>query len=75
MSPRTLTRRLESENDTFSALLDETRRQLAERYPVESKHTISEDAFLIGFQQQSSSTRAANRWFSMSPKEYRQTLT
>jgi AraC-like DNA-binding protein len=74
MSPRTLTRRLEARDITFSALLDETRRQLAERYLADSRHSISEVAFLLGFQQQSSFTRAANRWFSMSPKEYRQSL-
>lgn len=71
-SPRTLTRRLEAEKTTFSALLDEMRRQLAERYLADSRHSISEVAFLLGFQQQSSFTRAANRWFNASPKEYRQ---
>ena len=75
MSPRTLTRRLEAEQTTFSALLDETRQELARRYLADSRHSISEVAFLLGFQQQSSFTRAANRWFSMSPKEFRQSLS
>ena len=75
ISPRTLTRRLEAKDTTFSTLLDETRRKLAERYLADSKHSISEVAFLLGFQQQSSFTRASNRWFGASPKDYRQSLS
>ena len=70
-SPRTLTRRLEEQGTQLQKLLDETRRELAERYLSDPGYSISEIAFLLGFSQQSSLTRASNRWFGMSPKEYR----
>lgn len=57
-----------------SALRDDTRRQLAEHYLAESKHSIPEVAFLLGLRQHNSFTRVANRWFTMSPKECRKTL-
>ena len=71
MSPRTLTRRLESKGTQLQKLLDETRRGLAERYFSNPDNSLSEVAFLLGFAQQSSLTRASNRWFGMSPKVYR----
>lgn len=71
MSPRTLTRRLESQGTQLQKLVDETRRCLAQRYFSDPENSLSEVAFLLGFAQQSSLTRASNRWFGMSPKMYR----
>lgn len=71
MSPRTLTRRLESQGTQLQKLIDEIRRELAERYFADPANSISEVAFLLGFSQQSSLTRASNRWFGMPPKKYR----
>lgn len=70
-SPRTLTRRLEEQGTQLQKLLDETRSELAGRYLSDPGYSISEVAFLLGFSQQSSLTRASKRWFGMSPKEYR----
>ncbi len=74
MSARTLQRKLEGANTGFSRILDELRRELAEGYLADSANSISEVAFLLGFAQQSSFTRASNRWFGASPSEYRQHL-
>jgi AraC-like DNA-binding protein len=74
MSSRTLQRKLEGANTGFSRVLDDLRRELAERYLADPGNTVSEVAFLLGFSQQSSLTRASNRWFGMSPTEYRQRL-
>jgi len=71
MSPRTLTRRLESQGTQLQKLIDETRRGLAQRYFSDPENSLSDVAFLLGFAQQSSLTRASNRWFGMSPKMYR----
>ena len=71
MSPRTLTRRLEQKGAQLQKLIDETRRALAERYFADPENSLSEVAFLLGFAQQSSLTRASNRWFGMPPKKYR----
>jgi AraC-like DNA-binding protein len=71
MSPRTLTRRLASQGTQLQSLLDETRRDLAERYFADPGKSISDVAFLLGFSQQSSLARAFKRWFGVSPKAYR----
>lgn len=71
MSPRTLTRRLESKGAQLQKIIDETRRALAERYFADPENSLSEVAFLLGFAQQSSLTRASNRWFGMPPRRYR----
>ena len=71
MSPRTLTRRLEAKDTQLQRLIDETRRTLAERYFADPANSLSEVAFLLGFSQQSSLTRASNRWFGMPPVKYR----
>ena len=55
----------------LQSLLDETRRDLAERYFADPRKSISDVAFLLGFSQQSSLARASKRWFGMSPKAYR----
>ena len=71
MSPRTLTRRLESKGTQLQQVIDDTRRALAERYFADPDNSLSEVAFLLGFAQQSSLTRASNRWFGVAPKKYR----
>lgn len=75
MSPRTLTRRLEAKGSQLQTLIDDTRRSLAERYFADPENSLSEVAFLLGFSQQSSLTRASNRWFGVPPKKYRASQT
>ena len=75
MTPRTLTRRLESHGTSVKVLVDEARSELASRYLADGKTSITEVAFLLGFSQASSLSRASNRWFGMSPMEYRLTHT
>ena len=71
MSPRTLTRRLESSGTSVKVLLDEIRSELASRYLADGKASITEVAFLLGFSHPSSLSRASSRWFGVSPVEYR----
>lgn len=73
MSPRTLTRRLGAKGTQLQQIIDDTRRALAERYFADPDNSLSEVAFLLGFAQQSSLTRASNRWFGVPPKMYRAT--
>ena len=75
MSTRTLTRRLETQGTQLQKILDDTRRELAERYFSDPTHSLSEIAFLLGFSQQSSLTRASKRWFGLPPKSYRAART
>lgn len=71
ISSRTLQRRLHEENQTFHEILDEVRHNLAERYLANEKLSLSDVANLLGFSNQSSFTRAARRWFEVSPSKLR----
>jgi AraC-like DNA-binding protein len=74
MSERTLQRRLEEEATSFHQLLDDTRRELAEQYLGRLHLSIAQAAYLLGFTDQSSFSRACKRWFELSPGQYREEL-
>jgi AraC-like DNA-binding protein len=74
MSERTLQRRLESEATSFVELLDNTRRELAEQYLGRLHLSLAQAAYLLGFADQSSFSRACKRWFEIPPGQYRSQL-
>jgi len=53
---------------TFRKLLDDTRRQLAEQYLKDSTLSVSEIAYLLGFAEVSSFSRAFKRWTGHAPR-------
>lgn len=71
MSERTLHRRLTDDGLTFRAVVDATRREMAENLLQQSQYTLSEVGFLTGFSEQSSFQRAFKRWNGQTPKAYR----
>lgn len=71
MSGRTLQRRLAERGSSFQTLLDETRRRLAQRLLRETDYSLAEVAFMTGFAEQSSLTRAFKRWAGRTPRSYR----
>lgn len=71
MSSRTLQRRLAEQNVTFQELLEYTQRELATRLLRTTPHSIAEIAFLTGFTEQSTFSRAFRRWVQLTPKAYR----
>jgi AraC-like DNA-binding protein len=71
MSKRTLTRNLSSEGLTFSGLLESLRRVLAERYLADKDLSISEIAWLLGYQEVSAFTHAFKRWTGDTPRHVR----
>jgi AraC-like DNA-binding protein len=71
-SPRSLRRHLADEGTSFQALVERTRNELAVRYLSDSKLTVSEIAFLVGFSELSPFLRAFRRWTGLTPGEYRQ---
>jgi len=71
-SERSLQRKLRAEGTSFSQLLEETRRELAQRYIENSRLSITETAYLLGFAEPANFTRAFRRWTGQSPSDYRQ---
>lgn len=71
MSERTFQRRLQQEGTSFHRLLDDTRRELAERYLASESVSLAEVAYLLGFADQSSFSRASRRWFECPPRKAR----
>jgi AraC-like DNA-binding protein len=62
LSLRSMQRKLAQEGTTYRELLDETRRQLADQYSRDSTLSASEVAYLLGFEEASSYSRAMRRW-------------
>lgn len=71
VTPRTIQRRLTERGQTFSASVNEIRRQLATRYVFESRHSLTEIADLLGFTAASSFSRWYQTQFGCSAKESR----
>lgn len=74
ISSRGLQRRLQEEGMNFHEVLDGVRRNLAERYLGNERVSLADAASLLGFSDQSSFTRAANRWFAAPPSKVRSAL-
>jgi AraC-like DNA-binding protein len=71
MSVPTLRRRLEDEGTTFTDLVDDVRRDLAERYLRDPQRSISEIASLLGFAHAPAFHKAFRRWKGVTPSEHR----
>jgi AraC-like DNA-binding protein len=75
LSERTLQRRLQEENSSFAALVDEVRSDLSRAYLADPKLAIFEVAFLLGYSEPSAFNRAFRRWTGQSPSEFRSRLS
>ena len=71
MSTRSLQRKLQTARTTFRELLDEVRQELAENCVHDSTISLVQIAFVLGYSENSSFSRAYNRWTEMSPSEIR----
>jgi AraC-like DNA-binding protein len=72
MSRRTLTRKLLEQGTTFKGLLEEVRREIAERALISEDVGIAEIAERLGFAESNAFHRAFKRWTGMTPSEFRQ---
>jgi AraC-like DNA-binding protein len=70
-SVATLRRRLEAEGTTHSEILDRARSDLARLYLSESRLSVSEIAFLLGYSQSRAFHNAFRRWNGSTPVDYR----
>jgi len=71
LGERTLARRLKEEGLTFSALLGRLRHDLADRYLADGGTSISQIAWLLGYQEVSAFSKAYKRWTGKAPREVR----
>lgn len=71
LQPRRLQWRLSQNNTSFEAELNGVRHRLAVHYLRETDVSVTDIAFLLAFSEISAFTRAAHRWFAMSPTAYR----
>jgi AraC-like DNA-binding protein len=71
MSSRTLQRRLEQLGTTYQRLLDDVRRQLAVRMLTDTDLGMGEVAFLLGFGEVNSFSRAFQGWEGTTPSQWR----
>jgi AraC-like DNA-binding protein len=69
--PKTLQRRLAAEGSTFGKMIDQTRRELAERLLLDTDLPLAQLCRQLGYAEQSVLTRACRRWFGMTPTDYR----
>ena len=71
MSPTTLHQRLLERGTGFHQLLNDIRRELACGYLRQSRVSVTEITFLLGFTDVSNFTRAFKRWTGTSPTQFR----
>jgi AraC-like DNA-binding protein len=71
MSQRTLARRLAAEELSFTEIVDELKRKLADRYLRDAELSISQIAWLLGYRENSAFAHAFKRWTGKSPREAR----
>lgn len=71
VSTSTLQAKLARRGTSFQALLDGTRHELALGYMGQSRLSITEIAFMLGFSDLSNFIRAFKRWTGKSPTEFK----
>jgi AraC-like DNA-binding protein len=71
MSKRSVQRKLSEEMSSYQEVLNATRRDLAHAYLSRSSASLVEVAYLLGFQDGNSFSRAFRDWTGKTPGEYR----
>jgi len=74
VSTRTLQRRLRDEGTSHGRLLDEVRRESADRYLRDPRTSIQEIAYRLGFSESSAFHRAFRKWQGSTPGERRRQM-
>jgi AraC-like DNA-binding protein len=72
MTPSTLRRRLEHEGQSFQAIKDQLRRDMAIEYLCYTSKSVLEISSELGFAEASAFHRAFKKWTGAGPREYQQ---
>lgn len=70
-SLRSLQRKLSEKDTSYKQLLESTREKLAKQYILNSRYSINEITYLLGFSEPSNFSRAFKRWTGQSPSDFR----
>ena len=71
LSVRTLSRRLADEGTTYAEVVDQLRRSLALQYMKDPGMSLSQMAWLLGYEGSTSFNHAFRRWTGRSPSAAR----
>jgi AraC-like DNA-binding protein len=71
LHPRTLQRRLRDEGESFEAIRDQVRRDVALRHLGQSNVSLVKMTEILGYSETSVLSRSCARWFSASPRQLR----
>ncbi len=72
LSKRTLQRRLEEKDTKFKDVLLTVRERQAKRYLLDSNLSMTEIAFLLGYNNSANFSTAFKGWINMTPSEFRE---
>jgi AraC-like DNA-binding protein len=75
LHPRTLQRRLREQGESFEAIKDSVRRDVALRYLRQPNVSLVRVTELLGYSETSVLSRSCHRWFSASPRQLRNELS
>lgn len=70
-SPRTLRRKLEQNQTSYQNLVSEVRADIAKEFLIQTKLTIEEMAFRLGYSDTANFRRWFKRWTGMTPQQFR----
>lgn len=71
VSKRTIQRKLSAENTSFQEILIKVREEFAKKYLKDTKISMKEVAFLLGYEEPNSFARAFESWTGKTVSEYR----
>lgn len=74
MSSRSLSRRLSELRTSFGRIVQELRRELAQKYLLEGSVAVTEVAFLLGYSDVSTFNHSFRRWTGKSPSQYKREM-
>ena len=72
LAPRSLQRRLAELGTSYRELINQIRHELALEYLAQTRYSVSDIAYLLGFAEVSAFTRAFKRWTGQSPSAWRE---
>ena len=72
LSPRTLQRRLKTQDSNFKQLLGEVRNRIAQQYLTDTSVPLTRIAVLLGYSELAAFSRSFRRDFGLSPRSWRE---